>query len=515
MLVRQASAVVGSAKGCTIRLREKECPLPQACRLEKKPDGVVAVALSADCPLLLNGVGLEGEGVLKHGDVLSVGGVELQYQDIIPPGGPRLKPGGGILGPITGLAILLIIGAELALLGVTTNWPKYLIEENIEKIDIAYAAKQRQLRGEKDPEENKEQKEKKVDASSIIVMPGTSLGETKTDAPETAAVPAPVPPADAEGGGDEAGAGKTAPPSDGTAGAGTTALADLTEELREALDGADFERAEIGDIMEGVPKATGYEPIQDSLETLLTEAKTAAQFSDYPRAFQLLNQLHQTAPGYLPAHMYHAQLLEARGELDEAYRRWKQLMGLAGEDDEMRAQIVQAGRRLQQRIRLRKNIGGYAGVDPAKLPGGMRIESPTMQKMPADSEIAEMRILRGKIVPGTGVAPDAELLLFITFYDQVPGGSPVPTRALVSPSPMNLAAAGANASGAPTFEATYIVPAVPHADGGRGTASGTSYSSIYYGYTLHLFADGVLQDACAKPARLLSLPIHVPKPSDR
>jgi hypothetical protein len=495
LLVRQASAVVGSSRDCTVRLREKDCPPPQVCRLEKRPDGVAAIALDAEFPLILNGRLLEGEGILKHGDVLSIGGVDVQYQDIIPPGGRRLKPGGGVLGPVTGLAILLLAGAELGLLAVTSNWPKYLIEENVEKIDIAYAAKQRELRGEKEPEEGEE---KKPDAASIIVMPGTSPAGLKADA-------APAAPDGAEG----AGSGDAVPAEGGEAAADAegAALADLAESLKEALDGADFEKAEIGDILSGVPaSATAFEPVQDSLETLLTEAKTAAQFSDYPRAFQLLNQLHQTAPGYLPAHMYHAQLLEARGDLEGAYRRWKQLMGLAGKDDAARTEIVQAGRRLQQQLRLRKNVSGYAGVDPETLPRRLRIEPATMQKMPADTEIAEMRILRGKIVPGDGAGPAGEetLQLFVTFYDQKPGGEPVPTRALVSPSPIHLSASGANPAGALTFEATYIVPAV------RGT--GAPYSSLYYGYTLHLFADGVLQDAFAKPDKLLVLPIHTAAP---
>ena len=501
LLVRQPSAVVGSAKGCTVRLREKECPLPQVCRLEKRADGVAAVVLDAEFPLILNGERLEGEGMLRHGDVLSIGGVDVQYQDIIPPGGPRLKPGGGVLGPITGLGILLLVGAELALLAVTGNWPKYLIEENVEKIDIAYAAKQRELRGEPDPEERKE---KKPDASSIIVMPGSSIGVAKTDGTEEAA-------AGAEG----AGTGGTEPAEggEGTPDPQGSELAELAESLREALDGADFERAEIGDILSGVPaSATAFDPVQESLESLLTEAKTAAQFSDYPKAFQVLNQIHQMAPGYLPAHMYHAQLLEARGDLEGAYRRWKQLMGLAGKDEAARAEIVQAGRRLQQQLRLRKNVSGYAGVDPETLPRRLRIEPPAMQKMPADTEIAEMRILRGKIVPGEGGGAAADgsetLQLFVTFYDQKPGGKAVPTRVLVSPSPIHLSASGANPAGALTYEATYIVPAVR----AEGTQEALPYSSIYYGYTLHLFADGVLQDAFAKPAKLLALPIHVASP---
>ena len=39
------------------------------------------------------------------------------------------------------------------------------------------------------------------------------------------------------------------------------------------------------------------------------------------------------------------------------------------------------------------------------------------------------------------------------------------------------------------------------------------YESLYHGYTLHLFAGGELQDAWARPVRLLELPIHVAAPA--
>jgi hypothetical protein len=165
-------------------------------------------------------------------------------------------------------------------------------------------------------------------------------------------------------------------------------------------------------------------------------------------------------------------------------------------------------------LRLQKTVSGYAGVDPETLPRRVRISEPSMQKMPADSEISEMRILRGRVeyADGGGEAEGGgvgALQLYITFYDQDPGGRVVPTRALVSPSPMHLAPTGANSPGSIPFEATYIVPAVRR----EGTQEKMPHASIYHGYTLHLFADGVLQDAWARPARLLELPVHVAAPA--
>lgn len=486
LLVRQSAATVGSARSCAVRLREKECAWAEAFRLEKRDGGVIPVALEAGAELRVNGQAVREGAVLAHGDVVSAGGLSIQYQEIIPPGAPRLRPGGGVAQTLATLAILLIVGTELALLAFTAEWPKHLIDENVEKLDIAYAEKQRELRGEAEEAEGKgKTKEKKADTSSIIVMPGAS----------------------AEAGAEEQGSTATA----AVTGAVGSVVADLPDALREALEGADFTPAKIGDLMEGLPEVAAYDPVKENIESLLTEAKAAAQFSDYPRAVMLLNQIHQMAPGYLPAHMFHARLLEARGDLDGAYRRWRQLLGLVGKDDPERAEIMQAGRNLQQRLKMLKTVSGHAGVDPATLPRKVKIADPSMQKMPADKEIAEMRILRGKVEGAAGAeAPEGPLQLYVTFYDQEPGGRVVPTRALVSPSPLNLqAAGGANSAGTVPFEATYIVPAVLR----EGTQEPVPHASVYHGYTLHLFADGVLQDAFARPARLLELPIHVAAPA--
>lgn len=519
LLVRQTLAAVGSSQACTVRLRDKDCPWPQAFRLEKRAGGVVPVPMDAGDALLVNGHAPEPDRPLEHGDVLSAGPLEIRYQEIIPPNAPRLRPGGGVAQTLATLAILCIMGTELALLAFTANWPKYIIEENIEKIDIAYAERQRQLQDESAAQSDKEGK---PDASSIIVMPGWAKDDPKAGTAGTpSAAPATAPDATAAPQSPEAASNATetaAAPSPAT---NTPAV--LPDTLREALEDADFAPAEIGDVLADLPEVAAFDPIRENIESLLTEAKAAAQFSDYPRAFMLLNQIHQMAPGNLPAHMYHARLLESRGDLDAAYQRWRQLLGLAEKGSAERAEIIQAGRRLQQRLRLRKTVSGYAGVDPETLPHRVRIADPEMQKMPSDSEIAEMRILRGRIEAGNATADaadaaeppspfgeDTALQLYVTFYDQEPGGRIVPTRALVSPSPLHLAPSGANASGPIPFEATYIVPAVRR----EGTQEPVPHASIYHGYTLHLFSGGVLQDAWARPARLLELPIHVAAPAD-
>ncbi|MBR4188582.1 MAG: hypothetical protein IKQ55_01310 [Kiritimatiellae bacterium] len=515
LLVRQSSATVGSARSCTVRLREKECPWLQAFRLEKRPEGVVPVAIEAGEALRVNGVAPVAELPLQHGDVVAAGNVELQYQDIIPPDAPRLRPGGGVAQAMATLAILLIVGTELALLAFTANWPKHIIDENVERLDIEYARRQRRLEEqtrEADAAEQGEGKEKKPDASSIIVMPGSSLVEAHQAAKKAEAAAAPETAEGAEAAG-ETGPAAAVPTAETAAGTETPlppakdVLADLPDTLREMLAGADFAPAQLGDVMSDVPEVALTDAIADNLESMLSQAKVAAQFSDYPRAVMLLNQIHKMAPGYLPAHMYHAQLLETRGDLEAAYGRWRQLLGLVGKDDPARDEIIKAGRRLQRQLRQQKDVGGHAGVDPESLPRRVRIADSSIQKMPSDSEIAEMRILRGKVELAEGGAEELEL--YVTFYDQKPDGKPVPTKALVSQSPLRLGTAGAAPSGGIPFEATYIVPAARRG-GGRQAAP---HESLYHGYTLHLFADGELQDAYARPSRLLELPIHVAVPA--
>lgn len=516
LVVRQAAATVGSAKPCVVRLRAQECPWPQAFRLEKRPEGVVPVALDAGDALRVNGVVPVAELPLQHGDVVSVGDVEIQYQDIIPPDAPRLRPGGGVAQALATLAILLIMGTELALLAFTANWPAHIIDENVERLDIAYARRQRKLEEQAREAASGEQadgKEKKPDSSSIIVMPGSSLVEEARAAKQAAEKPADGEAGEEGDSGEESPSAAVAAAEKGPLPVAPPAVkvpVDLPDTLREMLAGADFAPAELGDVMEDMPEVASLDAFTDNLESLLSQAKVAAQFSDYPRAVMLLNQIHKMAPGYLPAHMYHAELLETRGDLEAAYGRWRQLLGLVGKDDPSREEILKAGRRLQRQLRKQKDVGGHAGVDPETLPRRARIVSPSIQKMPSDSEIAEMRILRGKIEQGAVNAEEAEggLELYVTFYDQKPDGQVVPTRALVSPSPMHLGATGAAPGGAIPFEATYIVPAVQRG----GTKEKPPHQSLYHGYTLHLFAGGELQDAWARPVRLLELPIHVAEP---
>ena len=119
-----------------------------------------------------------------------------------------------------------------------------------------------------------------------------------------------------------------------------------------------------------------------------------------------------------------------------------------------------------------------------------------------------MRILNTtlELAADAAVFPEATVQVFLTFYDADETGEIVrPTRAIATPSPLVLGRAFATRGSVPV-SATYVVPRglrdQEQRDSGRRFA--------YYGYTLHVFAGQILQDAAAKPKKLLDRPIVFP-----
>ena len=74
-----------------------------------------------------------------------------------------------------------------------------------------------------------------------------------------------------------------------------------------------------------------------------------------------------------------------------------------------------------------------------------------------------------------------------------------------TPSPIVLDRAFADRGSVPV-SATYVVPRGLRDQEQRET--GRRFA--FYGYTLHVFAGQILQDAAAKPKKLLDRPIHFP-----
>ena len=144
------------------------------------------------------------------------------------------------------------------------------------------------------------------------------------------------------------------------------------------------------------------------------------------------------------------------------------------------------------------------------MPRQIRIAAPDIQKMPADADVAEMRVLNAtlEIAPEAACFKEAAIQVFITFYDLDARGQIQVTRAITTPSPIVLGHAFADRRILP-LNATYVVP--------RGQrpqeTSETNRPTTYYGYTLHVFAGQILQDAVGKPKKLLELPIVFPAPA--
>ena len=70
--------IVGSVPGCDLRIPGANLP-PQVCAIRRGPDGVRLKKLAQALPILLNGSPLSpaGQAILRHGDVISVGAVDL------------------------------------------------------------------------------------------------------------------------------------------------------------------------------------------------------------------------------------------------------------------------------------------------------------------------------------------------------------------------------------------------------------------------------------------------------
>ncbi len=273
------------------------------------------------------------------------------------------------------------------------------------------------------------------------------------------------------------------------------------------LDDADFTPANTNTVVADLPPISAADPAIEAAQRMLSEAVSAAQFADNAQAFRILNQIHQNTPGFLPAHVEHARLLETRGDLDAAKQRWTQILGLAPEGSPFRQQAVGERQRLASLQALQTQILQSPGSpDLSAMPRHIRILAPDSQKMPSDSNIAEMRVLNAtlELASGAPLFKDASIQVFVTFYDIDANDQIRISQAITTPSPVLLGNAFSTRQTLP-FNATYVVP--------RSLQAGRQDS--YYGYTLHVFAGRILQDAEAKPKKLLDRPIYFPSSPKR
>lgn len=466
LMVRQAITLVGRDAECHLLLPDDPLLAPRHARFEERGTGVFLTSLSAEHPVERNGQSVSETIRLAHNDLLVLGQTRLQFQDVIAPHA-RLRPSVGLLQPLTLLVAAAILALELGLLLFLVNWQPRIIRPDTEAADLAFAEK---YRAEREAERKAVSGTTSTSAApaSVVILPGTE--------PVTGNQP-----------------GRPTGPQ-------TTADSPAARHL---LADADFTPADTNTVAAPLPPISAADPAIAEAQRMLAEAVTAAQFADYAQAFRLLNQIHQNRPGFLPAHVEHARLLEARGDLDSAQQRWTQILGLAPDTSPIRQMAVAERLRLAGLQALQTQILRAPGTpDLDTMPRHIRILAPDIQKMPADGDAAEMRVLNAtlELAAGAPLFKDAAVQVFVTFYDIDANGQVQVSRAITTPSPVLLGNAFAARRSVP-FSATYVVPASA-APAGRTVA--------YYGYTLHVFAGQILEDAEAKPRKLLERPIHFP-----
>ena len=471
-MIRQAATLVGRDPECHLRLLDDDRLAPRHARFEELGTGVYLSGLDPQRPVERNGQPVAGSVRLAHNDLLVLGHTRLQFQDIIAPHS-RFRPSPGVLQPATWLIVAAALVIEAGLLVLAADGPQLLIRPETEARDRAFAETFRAARAQ-DTNGTARVEGKPPAPPSVVTLPGMSTPD----------LPAPPP------------SGQAAPVA-----ASTGAPPAIVEVLQEA----DFAPADTNATETARPAAVPADSPLEQARRTLAESIAAIQFADYAKAGRLLNQIHQSVPGFLPAYVEHARLLEARGDLDAARQRWMQLQGLAPVDSPEYAQAKEESLRLDRLLASQSRIlQTPQPADLTTLPRQIRFVEPMLQKMPGDADVAEMRVLNVSLeaAADTAAIRNSSIQVYITFYDSSPDGRILPTRAIVSPSPMALGIAFADRREVP-LNATYIVPRGLRSQEARETGQ----SNSFYGYTLHVFAGQILQDAFATPKQLLDAPL--------
>lgn len=478
-MVRQAVTLVGHDAQCHLTLPDDALVAPQHALFEERGTGVFLSSLASEHPVERNGEPILAPVRLAHNDLLVLGQTRIQFQDVIAPH-PRLRPSSGLMQPMTLAAAAAIIALELGLLVFLVDWPKHLIRPETEAADLSFAEA---LRASREDSTNGTGSSATTPApktqTSVVTLPGTAPAAERTTPP-----------------------GDRSP----TSSLPSTATSSAPAAILQVLDQADFTPADIDSAPVVLPPpSSAPDPLVAESQRLLAEAVSAAQFADYAKASRLLNQIHQNTPGFLPAHVEHARLLEARGDLDAAQRRWTQILGIAPEGSPVRSQAGEERQRIARLQALQSQmLRSPTTPDLANMPRHVRILTPDIQKMPADADVAEMRVLNAtlELAPDGAFAKEAAIQVFVTFYDLDANDQIQVTRAIATPSPMALGHAFADRRSVP-IQATYVVPR------GRRSqeAHGAARPPAYYGYAVHVFAGQLLQDAVAKPKKLLERPL--------
>ncbi|HPY62522.1 MAG TPA: FHA domain-containing protein, partial [Kiritimatiellia bacterium] len=135
-MVRQALTTVGSDPDCHLVLTDAPALAPRHAQFKESSAGVFLSALTPEAAILRNGAPLTDTVRLVHDDQLDLGGLLIQFQEIIAPH-TRLEPSPGLIQPITLLLAIVILVEEAVMLGFMFDWRTRLITPDAEARDLA------------------------------------------------------------------------------------------------------------------------------------------------------------------------------------------------------------------------------------------------------------------------------------------------------------------------------------------------------------------------------------------
>lgn len=541
LAVRQSVLVVGRAPDCHLKLPDEARLAAHHFRIEENGAGVFVCALEEGYGLKVNGQLVEGDRLLREGDILEMGATSIRFSEGRGEQGVREerrrlqnkgKVSHGVLQPLGALLTVGLVALEVLLLWGLMIWPRLMIRPETEAADQARAEA---IRAEEAAAAGGESAAAAAGAANagggatgttnaaagsdgvaVASATGTNAASGTAGAPAAAPAPPVAPPpaktsvvnmptelsekALAERAAVQAAAAVLAsnPEADLSAETNATVVA------LAVLQNADFEPASPVTPLEDLPPISDADPRIANAQRLLAQADAAAQFADYAEALKILKQIHETAPGFLPAYEVHAKIFEAQGKNADALVRWRQLKGLAPAGSPSHATAEEGIARVEAAMALAA-AAAHLGELEETSGGFVHLREPEVQKLPSEagSDVAEMRVLRTDVVidAGSRLREGDILRVTVEFFDRTEDGEIVPSRALVSDSPVELRVPGGTGPRSiPLDNCTYVIP---RSMLGREQAR----SATYYGYRLRVFFGKRQLDAVAKPKKLLEQPV--------
>lgn len=488
LAVRQAQVLIGRDLDCHIPILDDPDISLKHAFLEEDGGSVYVIPLTSRQVLKRNGEDVSQKTLLHHDDVLTFGGTHIQFQDIIPP---QIREGRshGLIQPLTFVAIALIVVFQVVLLIFLIDWDDKMITAQVERTDRERAiGRAQELAQEKNEQE-------KLDATSMLVSPGAATGAAPAVDTESLALLT-----------------QASPPA-------VLPDADILDTLTVA-DFAPVHNPSNINVKTGVETAphpdfgTVTAPPRDAIppelviaQQQLSEAVVASEFAEYDRASRIYKRLHRDYPDFLPAYTEHARMEEVRGDFQAALNIWSELMKQAEPGSTTYRQALDEHQRIMKAQAIQTTAQKQAASSTStNLPGKIRVNKSTIQKMPNETDIDEMRILHIPLRVRKHITPidSSSVQILVTFYDQDQlTGNIRPTRAITPRAAFSLDGGMLQPGDSRALDATYTVP-----DGFRAQERAIhGEENRYYGYVIRVFVNNVLQDVEAKPTRLQNIPL--------